>query len=133
MSVPFFSIKSNASDRELAFFAARPDYFTVELRGSDVRAAKEVYDARGLAELFAKLASFERPWKGSEAWESLEGEFSITATCSTLGEVRFSIRMRDMLAEHEPWEVSARVVSELGQLPDIAAHAKVFFDAAASG
>jgi hypothetical protein len=133
MSAPFFSIKSSASDRELVFFATRPDYFTVELRGSDIRAVKEVYDARGLAELFAKLASFERPWKRSETWESLEGEFGITAACSTLGEVRFCIRVRDVLAEPEPWEVSACVVSELGQLPDIAMHAKVFFRCRACG
>jgi len=132
MSASSFSIKSNASDRELVFSDARRDYFTVELRGSGVRAVGGVYDAGGLAELFAKLATFERPWSGAETWESVEGEFSIAATCSALGEVRFSVCIRGMLGGPEQWEVSASLVSELGQLPGIAAHAESFLEVVAS-
>jgi len=84
MSGASFSIKSNASDRELAFLRPRRDHFTAELRGSGVGAMREVYaytNARGLAEFFSKLAAYERPWINVESWESLEGEFLLQAVC----------------------------------------------------
>ena len=115
-----FSIKSNASDRELVFLSPRPDYFIVELRGAALEVTREVYaytDAQGLSDLFAKLAACERPWVGTHRWESLEGEFSLLAACSALGQVSLSIRIRDMLGGPEEWEVSAQLATELGRYP----------------
>jgi hypothetical protein len=132
MSASFFSIKSNSSDRELAFSDPRRGYFTVELRGAGVGAMREVYDASGLAEYFLRLANFERPGNGAETWESLEGEFSLTAVSSKLGEVGFSVRITDNLGGPEQWQVSVRLVSELGQLPGIAREAESFFNAVPS-
>jgi hypothetical protein len=135
MSRSFFSIKSNASDRELVFLEPQSDYFTVELRGSSVGATRRVYaytDGAGLSKLFSRLAAYERPWDKPERWESLEGEFTLEAACSSLGEVTFSVRIRDMLGGPEEWEVSAHIVSELGQLPGIASNAEAFFDVVAS-
>ena len=130
-----FSLKSNASDRELVFSSPRPDYFVVELRGRALEVTREVYaytDARGLSEFFAKLAIFERPWVGTQRWESLEGEFSISAACSALGQVSFSIRIRDMLGGPEEWEVSAQLATELGALQAVAVDAGLFFNVVAS-
>jgi hypothetical protein len=124
------SIKSRSSDRELFFLNPRQDYFTVELRGSSVRATRDVYaytDASGLAKLFSKLAASKRPWVGAERWEALEGEFSISAQCSTLGQVSFSVLIRDHLGGPEEWSVSAVLETELGGLPGIAADAQLFF------
>jgi hypothetical protein len=135
VSAPPFSIKSNASDRELVFLDPRSDYFTIELRGAGVEALRSVYaytDARGLAKLFSRLASYERPWLQAERWESIEGEFQLEAVCSALGEVTFAVRIRDLLGGPEEWEVRANLVTELGQLPRIASRAEAFFNVVAS-
>jgi hypothetical protein len=130
-----FSIKSNASDRQLTFLNLRADYFTVELRGSGVTAVRDVYayrDAPALADVLARLAADKRPWRGTERWESLEGEFSLAAVCSPLGQVTFTIVVSERLGGPEDWRVSAGISTELGQLPRIAADAVSFFDAGAS-
>jgi hypothetical protein len=129
-----FSIKSNASDRELAFLSPRPDHFIVELRGVALAVKREVYtytDARGLSNFFSSLSAHDRGWTDTRRWESLEGEFSISAQCSALGHVSFSIRIRDMLGGLEEWDVSAQLVTELGALTVIAKHARSFFDVVA--
>jgi hypothetical protein len=128
---PMFSIKSNSSNRELRFLEPRRDLFTVQIHGSGVTARREVSaytDARGIARLFSKLAACERPWTGVESWTSLEGEFSLSATCSALGHVTLSILISDAFGGDEEWRLSVSLVTELGQLPKIAADARAFFD-----
>jgi hypothetical protein len=118
-----FSIKSNSSDRELAFFGIRENHFTVEFRSAELRVIREVYtftDDHGLAKLFSRLAAHEQPWVGSNDWASLEGEFSISATCSRSGHVIFSVSLWDSPGAAEEWRVSCALTSELGQLPKIA-------------
>ncbi len=134
MSAASFSIKSTASDRELVFHTPQRDYFIAELRGSSLGATREVYaytDAKGLAGFFSRLAVHKRPWSSVERWESLEGEFLLQAACSALGHVTFSVRIREMLGGPEEWQVSANLVTELGQLPGIASHAEFFFNVVA--
>ncbi|MDR2013208.1 MAG: DUF6228 family protein [Rhodanobacter sp.] len=130
-----FSIKSSTSDRELVFLNPKRECFVVELRGTALEASRSVYaytDATGLLQFFCTLATYERPWNKPERWEALEGEFSVEATCSPLGQVTFFIRLRDMFGQDEEWEASARLVTELGQLPTIASNAKLFFNSVAS-
>ena len=130
-----FSIKSSASDRELVFLSPRADHFIVKLSGVALGVEREVYaytDAQGLSRFFSSLAAHDRGWTDTPRWESLEGEFSISAQCSALGHVSFSICIRDMLGGPEEWAVSARLVTELGALPDIAKNATSFFDVVAS-
>lgn len=125
-----FSIRSNASDRELVFRSPQGDYFTVELRGTSVQATQVVWaypDAQALAQLFARLAAYERPWMGEECWDSMEGELSLSVTCSPLGEVCFSVRTQGAQGAPEAWQVCAALTTELGQLPKIAADAHHFF------
>jgi hypothetical protein len=112
------------------FLSRDGDYFTIELKGSAVQAAYAVWaytDATGLADLFARLASYERPWNGDERWESIEGEFSLSARCSSLGEVLFSVRICGLQGASEEWQVSVAIATELGKLPKVAAGAHRFF------
>jgi hypothetical protein len=135
MSAASFSVKSNASDRELVFLDPRRDYFIAELRGLGVTAHREVYaytDAKGLSRFFSRLAAHERPWSEPEKWESLEGEFRLEAKCSALGHVTFLVCIRDLFGGPEEWEVSARIVTALGQLPAIASRAATFFNIVAT-
>ena len=125
-----FSIRSSSSDRELAFLSLDGDHFTVELRGSALQATHAVWaytDAKGLANLFARLGSYERPWSSEERWESLEGEFSLSARCSPLGHVDFSVHLHGSQGAPEEWQLTAVLTTELGQLPKIAASASGFF------
>ena len=125
-----FAIKSSSSDLELIFSAPRPDYFTVELQSREFRAIREVWaytDAQGLAVLFSKLAAQERPWVGAESWASLEGEFSLSAACSARGEVALAVSVSGLPGALEEWGLSATLITELGQLPSIAAAANRFF------
>lgn len=130
LETPLFSIQSNSSDRELAFLSPRDDYFTVELRGGALCATQLVYAytyGPTLTSLFARLASHERPWFGEERWDSLEGEFSLSATCSSLGTVAFLVNICGQSGAPEEWRVSASLITELGQMPKIAAGAQSFF------
>lgn len=127
--MPLFSIHSASSSRELIFSNHKDEYFRVELVG-DVSAAIDVWaytDAQGLCELFQELASFEIPWQGEKGWSSIEGEFNISASCSTLGDVLFKVRLYGMLGAPEEWRVSAGLATEFGQLQHIAKRAAEFF------
>jgi hypothetical protein len=132
MSESFLSIKSNASDRELVLLSPRPNYFVVELRGVTLSAVRKVCaytDAKGLSSLFSRLAAIGRPWVGVESWQSLEGGFSISAQCSALGHVSFSVVIRDQFGGPEEWSVSACITTDLGQLSRLATDAQSFFSA----
>lgn len=118
-----FSINSSSSDRELIFSGVRENHFTVELISSEFRAIREVYtftNHHGLPKLFNQLASRKQPWSGDETWDSLEGEFSFSASCSQLGEVLLSVSIWGSPGAPEEWRVSGSVTTDLGQLPKIA-------------
>ena len=125
-----FSIRSTSSDRELEFLDLRGEEFTVELRGHGIQLTRDIStytDSTGLVAFFNNLASIERPWDGSPKWASLEGEFIISASCSKLGEVLFSLEISGHIGAPEQWHTSFSLTSELGQLPKIANGARSFF------
>jgi hypothetical protein len=125
-----FSIHSVYSDRELIFRAQKEDRMEIELRGSDLSALLSVWLYTGVVDLnayFEKLASFKQPWQGAHTWASLEGEFSLSATCATLGQVTFLVKLRHAVGSPEDWRLEYELVTELGQLEKIAKNAKVFF------
>jgi hypothetical protein len=130
-----FAIHSSSSDRELRFLARNGDVFQVELVGRELTVAHEVSaytDSKGLLALFEKLAAQVGPWRGAESWTSLEGEFSLIATCSTSGHVHFQVELQGGPGAPEEWRASAGITSELGQLQSIAAAARSFFDDASA-
>ena len=125
-----FSIHSVNSDRELVIRDRNGERFTVDLKGSELFASVDVWlhpVANDLHTFFQELANLANAWQGARAWESLEGELSLSATCSTLGQVTFLVRLSHHAGSPEDWEVRARLVTELGQLEKIAKEAKTFF------
>ena len=127
-----FSIHSTSSSRELVFSAHKDDYFHVELKGLEVSASADVWactDANGLNEFFQELGRFERPWQGERSWATLENDFSLFATCTSLGNVTFRLILLGSQGAPEEWRVEASLVTDLGQLEQIAKHAELFFNA----
>jgi hypothetical protein len=125
-----FCIHSANSDRELIFSDHRDDYFQVELKGGEIYALRGVWvdtDGNDANVLFQKLAGFQRPWQGAISWESLEGEFSLSATCTPLGQVTLLVILSCDIGTPELWRVEASLVTELGQLERIAKNANAFF------
>ena len=124
-----FSIKSTSSNQELVLSNRDGEYFEARLNGV-VTAHVLVYaytDEQGLSKLFQELGGMEKPWGGNLSWESLEGEFKISASCSSLGEVQFNILLWGLPGHPEEWRVNLGLVSELGQLQQITKQAKRFF------
>lgn len=127
-----FSIQSVSSDREFVFSSHGGEYFHVELKGIGVTASTDVWattDGDGLNRFFQELARHKTPWKGEHRWESLEGEFEISATCTTLGHVVFLVKLAGQIGGVEEWQIKAGLDTELGQLEKIAQNARIFFKA----
>lgn len=127
-----FSIHSTSSRRELVFSAHKGEYFHVELKGFDVTASTDVWaytDANGLNEFFQELGRAERPWQGQRSWTSIEGDFSLSATCTSLGNVTFHVALLGLPGAPEEWRVEAGLETDFGQLEQIAKHAGLFFNA----
>jgi hypothetical protein len=127
-----FSIHSVNSDRKLIFSSYQGEQFQVEIKGTGISALTGVWIggklySQSLDAFFQQLATFTKPWKGSQDWKSLEGEISLSATCATLGQVTFLIEIRHEIGGPEAWLVQSRIVTELGQLGKIARDAKTFF------
>jgi Family of unknown function (DUF6228) len=127
-----FSIHSVNSDRELIFSSYQDEQFQIELKGSDISALTGVWVggklySQSLSAFLQELASFTKPWKGSQDWESLEGELSLSVTCATLGQVTFLVEIRCGAGGPEALLVQAGIMTELGQLEKIARDAKLFF------
>jgi hypothetical protein len=127
-----FSIHSVNSNRELIFRSYQAEQFQIELKGSGISASTRVWIggklyAQSLSAFLKELASFTKPWKGSQDWESLESELSFSVTCATLGHVTFGVEIRYETGGPEALLVQAGIVTELGQLEKIAREAKLFF------
>jgi hypothetical protein len=125
-----FEISSNVSARKLVFSQRRGDSFLVELLGHGLNASLTVSahtDAMGLLKWLERLAEYHAPWKGEDDWQTLEGEFRISAQCSVLGSVHFQVHLWGLPGAREEWRVSAGLESELGLLPDVAVAARQFF------
>ena len=114
---------------QLRFFNPQGDYFSVEIISPIIRVVKEVWaytDAYTLADLLEELASQDKPWENAESWESLEKEFKLLATCTTLGQVTFEIELTQVESIEE-WRVRTLLRADFGTLPMIAKSARNFF------
>jgi hypothetical protein len=125
-----FRISSVHSDRELLLSNYSGQNFSVELRGDGLKSRVQVWTDEkitSLVDFFKDLATFQKPWPGSKKWESLEGEFSISAECSITGNITFTIELFHQSGSNEEALVKAGLVSEFGQLANFARDAKTFF------
>jgi len=110
----------------------RDEYFRVELNGFDLSASAEIWayiDANELHRFFQDLGGLDTPWQGPRSWVSIEQDFSLSATCTTLGSVTFQIELCGSQGEPEEWRVQAGLATEFGQLEQIAKNAAAFFNA----
>ncbi|MCW2241617.1 DUF6228 family protein [Azospirillum canadense] len=127
-----FSIRSSESGREISFSNWSGERFHVELKGDLVSASTEVWmyadaDADGLSGFFEELGGCDKPWQGQRSWASIERDFCIAASCTSLGNVTFEVGLRGQQSAPEEWRVSVGLVVEFGQLAQIARRAKTFF------
>jgi len=125
-----FSIHSVSSDRELVLSDFTGDYFQVEIHGLGLNSKTTIWHDdhySGLCEFFKDLAQSTKPWDDERKWESLEGDFSITAVCSRTGSVTFTIGIFHLAGNEEEFRIRAGLLTELGQLETIARDAVKFF------
>jgi hypothetical protein len=114
-----FAIRSSTSSHEFRFARLANDSILAELDCGALSASRRFScftDSQGLATLFSELAAFSTPWSGQRVWESIEGDFSLTATCDALGHVTLASRISHNAGGAEHWHVSAALVCEFGQL-----------------
>jgi Family of unknown function (DUF6228) len=103
--------------------------FTASIASTRINATLGVWtygDSQSFADFIEDLSSQAKPWQGTETWESIEGEFKLSATCSNLGEVTFRIVLSDNDCP-EPWQVTTGIKQGLGELTDLARSARKFF------
>ena len=125
-----FAIQSTHSDRMLVFSGVEGDYFRVELTGG-VNASIRVYGyaphTHDLAHWFSELGKNSKPWEGDLSWESLEGEFKITAKYASFGQIHIMVSLSDLPGAYEEAYIRAGIETELGQLTIISNEARNFF------
>lgn len=126
------TIRSSSSNRTLRISGERSDYLQVELLGFRIFAASSVWietgDAASLVNFFIALGEQQRPWQGQRTWASLEGDFNLSVTCSSLGGITFQVELRDLQGAPEEWQVIAGIEFELGQLARLAEDAVTLLD-----
>jgi hypothetical protein len=125
-----FDISSNVSARKIVFSERRGDSFLVELLGHGLNASMVVSaytDARGLLRWLERLAAYDAPWTGEDDWSTIEGEFQISARCSTVGQVFIQVHLRALPGSAEEWQTSAGIESDLGSMSRYASAARQFF------
>jgi|GEM_PF-1084413 len=125
-----FSIHSVNSDRELVFRTLTDHYFEIELKGSALAAVSTVWEyehVKSLNIFFQELASFRTPWQGIQSWASLDLELSLDVKCTPLGQVIFLVKLYHLTGSLEDWQIEAGLVTELGQLENIARDSNIFF------
>lgn len=125
------TIHSSSSNRTLQI-SERSDYLQVELLGFPISVATSIWieagDAASLVDFFIALGEQRRPWQGQRTWESLERDFSLSVTCSSLGSITFQVELRGLQGTPEEWQVIAGIEFELGQLERLAADAAAVQD-----
>ena len=132
------SIRSISSDRELIFsFDQKRDHYHVEIKSFSISASIDIPEhevGKSLADFFCQLASHKYPWSVPREWRSCTydpPDLRISATCTNRGHVRFRIILfagyyhADLDAEN--WEASIGLETTLGELDNIARHARTFF------
>jgi hypothetical protein len=124
-----FTIRSSSSNRTLGIGRKRADYLEVQLSGFAVSAMPTVWmeaeDVGSLIDFFLVLGQQQQPWQGARSWGSLEGDFTLSATCSSLGIVVLKVALRGLQGAAEEWQVAAGIELEFGQLAQLADEARL--------
>jgi hypothetical protein len=127
------TIRSTSSNRTIQINEANGSSLSVELTGYPVTAVSEIWvetgDVFALMSFFIELGQLQSPWQGAKKWTSLEGDFCVSASCSSLGAVTFDIELCGLQGAPEEWRVKVGIESELGQLEQLARDAERLRDA----
>jgi hypothetical protein len=124
-----FEITSTSSKNCVKFTNRESEYVTATISGV-VQATSRVCtytDEFGLRNFLRKLADMKKPWNGKIEWSSLEEQFYISSTCSSLGSVVFYISMHGDIGSPEQWSAKIGITAEFGQLDAIADNAHRFY------
>jgi len=126
--IPLLTLRSSTSNRSLRIEAVANSYLSAVLESHVLSASVEVWtetgDVAGLARFFGELGALEKPWSGVRNWVSLESDFELSATCTSLGAVTFMISMRGLRGAPEEWKLDAGIETEFGQLARLADEAE---------
>jgi hypothetical protein len=130
------TIRSTSSNRALQIGEGGGNSIPVKLTGFPITAVTEVWaetgDVSALADFFVNLGKVRSPWQGTRTWESLEGDFRLSVTCSSLGAVTFQVQLRGLQGAPEEWHVESGIESEFGQLEQLAKDAEELRNASAA-
>ena len=126
-----FRLESRESDLKLIVCNVANERFDVRLESGRLSISTSVYSYappgfHDFAGFFEHLASFPEPWIGELKWETIEEEFSISASCSALGQATFTIFLEDNECP-EPWSAKTDLVLDFGQLASMATAARKLF------
>ncbi len=114
------NIRSCSSNRELRISCASDSRLLAELVGFPVSVKVEVWvetgDAARLQSFLADLGKQGRPWSGAREWQSIEGDFKLSVTCTALGNVVFNVELHGLQGATEEWAVTAGIDYEMGEL-----------------
>ena len=125
------TIASTKSDRKLVFSKFDGENFQVSLLGT-VTCSVPVYGyaphSEKVSEWLQTLSKHRTPWDGELRWSSLETEFEILASCSSLGQVNFEVNLWVNAGAEEESQIKTFIVSELGQLEKIGKETNAFFN-----
>jgi hypothetical protein len=131
-----FLIPNTAGSGGLLFYDRSPpdrgeaiEQFWVRVTDRSLSAAGPVYAGYMLrypTQLFVDMARQWSGWPGELVYESLEREFALRCSHDRLGHIAIRVELR---SGHLPddWRVEATVMTEAGQLEDIAQRAALFF------
>jgi len=129
------NIKSNNGSNQLIFTdftgefePSQSNYFTVTVIVDTVKASRKVYtDApEEVVNFFDYLAKHWQGWTGESKYESIEGEFALTAEHNGKSVVSLQINLRSFFPDND-WFLSATIQIELGQLETISKQVREFF------
>jgi hypothetical protein len=118
------TISSTTSNRTLHIRRNGSDGLDIELGGFPVSVNTTIWcdtdDITALIDFFTLLGNQQQPWSNQKHWSSLEGECTLSATCSSLGVVMFQVMLRGQSGSPEEWQVTAGITSAFGQLAQLA-------------
>lgn len=119
-----FTIRSSSSNRALQIRRKDADHLEVELCGFAISATPSVWvereDLGSLMDFFTVLGQQQQPWQGARSWGTLEGNFSLLATCSLSGAAVLKVELRGLQGAPEEWQLVAGMELEFGQLARLA-------------
>ena len=124
-------IYSSSSDRKIVISYDGDEHLTVKVESFDINIIKQVWlytDGNEFDNFFQKIGDTNLKWDRTFSWKSVEGDFSISATCDSLGKVTFKISLEGLQGTSEEWRVQVNIESDLGALEKIARQSKSLFN-----